>query len=77
MHDQALHLIARSVDDGGLSALARDVGAEELARRILGDDVDYVLRPGSPAWRLLDRAGSVLVASAYLVALASVLGLVR
>jgi len=67
--------IVREIREGGLSAFAEEVAMDELARRIVADEVDY--GPGArgrAAW-LLDRAAKVLVGFAYLVWLVWVLGL--
>jgi hypothetical protein len=69
--------IARHLDEGGLSAFAREIVAEELARRVVADEVDYGMRAGGRAWRVLDRTVGAFVTLSYLVLLAWLLGLVR
>jgi hypothetical protein len=69
--------IVERVRSGELSAFAVEVAAEELARRVVADAVDYGWRAHGRASRVLDRAGSVVVTLGYLFSLAWVLGLVR
>ena len=69
--------IGQSLDEGQLSLFAREVVAEELARRVVADDVDYGVRAGGRAWRVLDRTVGACVTLSYLVLLAWLLGLVR
>jgi hypothetical protein len=67
--------ILRSIDEGGLSALVTEVASDELARRVLVEEVDFGLRARG-ASRRLDRAGGlVLVWSVYVVWLGWALGL--
>lgn len=65
--------IARCLDEGALSAFAREVVAEELARRVLADDV-IGRRRALPA---LDHAADVVVLLVYLASLAASLGLFK
>jgi hypothetical protein len=66
--------IERALDGGGLSALAREAVAEELARRVLADRVDYGRRAARPR---LDRAASAIVLIVYLASLGALFGLFR
>lgn len=70
-------VIVRSLHEGGLSALAETVAVEELARRVLADEVDFGPGARDHASRLLDQAGGVLLGAGRLVWLAWLLGLVR
>lgn len=66
--------IAQSLDEGGLSAFAREVVAEELARRVLADADDFRMRRRIPASWLLDRTLAFLPAVWYVIWLALCLG---
>jgi hypothetical protein len=68
------HAIGHELDEGGLSAFAREVVAEELARRVLADVVDYGRRA---AWPRLDQAASAALVLLYLVSLGGLFGLYR
>jgi hypothetical protein len=69
--------IARSVREGGLSAFAEEVAMEELARRVLTDEVDFSRCARAHASRLLGHAGAVVLGAGYLVWFAWLLGLVH
>jgi hypothetical protein len=66
--------IAQSLDEGGLSAFAREVVADELARRVLVDADDFRVRSRIPASWLLDRTLTFLPVGWYLIWLALCLG---
>jgi len=59
--------IVRSIDEGGLSAFAKEVATEELARRVLADDVDYGPGARGRAPRLLYGAAKVFAGCMYLI----------
>jgi hypothetical protein len=66
--------IGRQLDEGGLSAFARDVVAEELARRVLCGEPFRAARSDCGAPWLLDRLVSYFWVVWYLVWLALVAG---
>jgi hypothetical protein len=66
--------IGASLDEGQLSQFAREVVAEELARRVLSDERDFPLRARSPTAWVLDRTMSILPLLWYLVWVALCLG---
>jgi hypothetical protein len=69
--------IDQSLDEGGLSRFAREVVTEELARRVLADEVDYRIGEGGRVWRVVDRTVGACVTLSYLVLLAWLFGLAR
>lgn len=67
--------IGQSLDDGGLSRLAREVVVEALARRILADEIGPGARADDRVWQVFDRALGVCVTLSYLLPLALMFGL--
>jgi hypothetical protein len=65
--------LAAMVERRKLSALAESVAMEELARRVVADDVDYGPAARGEMTRILDRASNMLVALLYAAWFASVL----
>ena len=66
--------IVECVRSGELSAFAAEVAMEELARRVVADEVDYGRRARGRTSRLPECMGSDLVTYAYLIWLAWTLG---
>lgn len=73
----ATEAIVDSIREGGLSALAEEVAMDELARRVLAEEVDYGPGARGRAPQLLHRASKIFAAVAYLVWLAWALGFVH
>jgi hypothetical protein len=69
--------IDRALDEGGLSAFAREVVAEELARRVLGGEARVEAQSLPRSTWFADRAGVCLLVAWYVVWLAGVLGFLR
>ena len=69
--------LAAAVQWGGLGQPAESAAMEELARRVLADEVDYGPRARGWMARLLDRASKLAYALAIAVWLAWLLGLIR
>jgi hypothetical protein len=69
--------IDRALDEGGLSAFAREVAAEELARRVFGGEPHVGARFLPLSTWLADRAGVCLLVAWYVASLAGVLGMLR
>jgi hypothetical protein len=69
--------IDRALDEGGLSAFAREAIAAELARRVLGGDAHVGAQSLPLSTWFADRAGVCLLVAWYVVWVAGVLGLLR
>jgi hypothetical protein len=69
--------IVDGIREGGLSAFAEEIAMDELARRVLTEEVDYGQGARSRESQLLDRASKIFATVVYLVWFAWALGFVH